>query len=221
MARQGKIARLPDSLRNEVNTRLLDGQPARAVLDWLNSQPEAVRTWDLYFEGAAATSQNLSEWRIGGFREWTSRREKTENLKTLSRFATDLAKSGGSIADGAAAIIGGQILEALENAGNLVVTGGSDDAEKDPLDGLAKIAAAVASLQKAGTARGKLELDKKRVRQKDASLALDREKFQTQTIAKFLEWAKSPEAISILDSGKPKHVQMDALRSLMFGPVKS
>jgi hypothetical protein len=217
MARLGKIARLPNDLREEVNRRLLDGETSRAILKWLNAQPAAVAIWNELFEGVPASAQNLSEWRSGGYAEWRGRRDRVENLKTLSGFASDLAKSGGSIADGAASIVAGQILEALENAGNIMVTGGSDDAEKDPLDGLAKIAAAVASLQKATTSRGKLELDKKRVRQKDRQLNLDQAKFETQTVAKFLEWARSPEAQSILDSGKPKDVVLSDLRQLMFG----
>ena len=221
MARQGKIARLPHALREGVNSRLLNGEPSGKVLAWLNAEPGAVLVWDLYFEGAGANPQNLSEWRAGGYREWLQRHERVENLKTLSTFALDLSKAGTNIADGTAAIIGGQILEALEQAGNLLVTGGRDDADKDPLDGLAKIAAAVASLQKAGVAKEKLGLDKQRVAQKDRALDLDDRKFQTQTISKFMEFAKTPEARAILDSGASKHVQMDKLRELMFGPIKT
>lgn len=221
MARQGKISRLPHALREAVNVRLHDGQSAGVILAWLNAQKEAIRIWDEYFKGEAATEQNLSAWRQGGYAEWAGRKERAENLKTLSAFALDLTKSGGSIADGAASILAGQILEALEQGANLVATGGSDDAEKDPAAGLAKMASAIASLQTSGVARSKLELDKKRVAQKDASLKLDREKFEKQTVSKFLEWAKSPEAVAIMDSGKPKHVQMDKLRELMFGKVKS
>jgi hypothetical protein len=215
--RTGKIARRPHALRDEVNRRLLDGQTSRVILGWLNKEPEAVTIWERDFEGVPASAQNLSEWKLGGWKEWRDRKERVENLKTLSSFASELAKAGGSIADGAASILSGQILEALEQAGNLAVTGGSDDAEKDPNDGLAKMAAAIASLQKATVSRGKLELDKKRVKQKDAQLALDRQKFETQSVSKFLEWARSPEAQAILDSGKPKDAILADLRSLMFG----
>jgi len=217
MTRKGKIARLPHALREQVNLRLLDGQTGPVILKWLNSQDDAKKIWANEFEGSPASAQNLSEWRLGGYKDWLRRRERADHLRTLSAFASDLARAGGSVADGAAAILGGHILEALEQAGNLAVTGGTDDAEKDPASGLAKMASAVASLQSAGVARARLELDKKRVRQKDNSLALDREKFESQTVAKFLDWAKSPEAAAILDSGKPRHVQMDALRALMFG----
>jgi len=176
-----------------------------------------VATWDRDFEGVPASAQNLSEWKLGGWKEWRERKERIENLKTLSSFASDLTKAGGSIADGAASILAGQILEALEQAGNMAVTGGSDDADRDPNEGLAKMAAAIASLQKATVSRGKLELDKKRVKQSEQRLSLDRQKFESQTVSKFLEWARSPEAQVILDSGKSKDAILADLRTLMFG----
>ena len=217
MTHNGKIGRLPHTLRDEVCRRLLDWQTGPELLKWLNKQPEAMAIYEAHFEGVPVSNQNLSEWRKGGFAKWVARRERVENLKTLSSFAHDLAQSGGSLADGAASIVAGQILEALEEVGNLLVTGGSDDAEKDPNDGLVKIAGAVSALQRAGTAAKKQQLDERRIEQKDQSLALDREKFEVQTISKFLEWAKQPEALAILNSGKSKAVQMDKLRELMFG----
>ena len=215
--RNGKIARLPHALREEVNRRLLDGQTSRTILGWLNSQPDAVKIWERDFEGVKASAQNLSEWKLGGWKEWRQRNERVENLKTLGSFAHRLSKAGGDIADGAASILAGQILETLEQAGNLAVTGGSDDADADPNEGLAKMAAAIASLQKASTSRGKLELDKKRLKQQSDRLKLDWEKFETQTVAKFPEWARSTEAQAILDSGKTKDAILSDLRTLMFG----
>jgi len=218
--RSGKIARLPHVLREEVNVRLMDGQTSRVILPWLNKQPAAVAVWERDFEGVPASAQNLSEWKLGGWKEWRERKERVENLKTLSSFAHDLTKSGGHIADGAASILAGQILEALEQAGNLVVTGGSDDAEKDPNAGLVAMAKAVSSLQKSSVSKGKLDLDRERSKQNRERLNLDREKFETQTVSKFLEFAKKPAAIAILNSGKSQEVKMEAIRELMFGKVK-
>ena len=220
MARQGKISRLPHALREGVNRRILDGQSAAALLAWLNAEPEAQRVWDESFEGEAASPQNLSAWRTGGYAEWRGRQERAENLKTLSTFALELTRSGGNLADGAAAILSGHILEALEQGANLVATGGSDDAEADPTKGLARMAGAVASMQSSALAKERLALDRHKAAQKDASLKLDREKFERQTVAKFLEWAKSPEAVAILDSGKGKTIQMEQLRELMFGKIQ-
>jgi hypothetical protein len=216
--RRGKIGRLPHHLREALNLRLLNGEPGPKILRWINAEEEAVKVLDEWFDGAPVDAQNLSAWRLGGYRDWVRRRERVENLKTLAGFARDLAKEAGGIADGAAAIIGGHILEALEQAGNLVVTGGGDDAEADPADGLAKMAKAVASLQNSSVARAKLDLAKRDSARKEEELSLAKEKFQRQTVEAFLRWAKSDDARKILDSGAPKHVQMDLLRELMFGP---
>lgn len=217
MARQGKIARLPHALREEVNSRLLNGETSGVILAWLNAHKDAIRIWDQYFEGSPATAQNLSEWRLGGFKEWLSRKERADDLKTLSTFALDLAKSGGNIADGAAAILSGHILEALETFGNVVVTGGKEDADKDPAEGLAAMAKAVSSLQKSQVAREKLTLDKRKTAQKDEEIRLAREKFEKQTVDKFMQFAQTKEAQAILNSGAKKSVQMAELRKLMFG----
>ncbi len=218
--RTGKIARLPHTLREEVNVRLLNGETSTLILRWLNTRPEAIQVWERDFEGVPASAQNLSEWKLGGWKEWRDRKDRVENLKTLSSFAHELANSGGSIADGAASILAGQILEALEQAGNLVVTGGSDDAERDPNEGLIAMAKAVSSLQKSAAAKGKLELDKRKVKQKDRQLDLDQQKFELQTVAKFLEFAKRPEAMAIMNSGKSQQIKMAELREMMFGKVR-
>jgi hypothetical protein len=244
MARTGKIARLPHDLREEVCRRLLDNQTSAQLLPWLNAQAAAVALWEHEFEGQPANAENLSQWRHGGFREWKERRERVENLKTLSAFAHELTLSGGHVADGAAAVISGQILEALEQAGNLVATGGSDDAEKDPNAGLVAMARAVSTLQAgalskrkldldvakaaqaaaqheqaAGMARAKLKLEKAKTAQSAERLGLEREKFESQTVVKFMQFAKTPEALKILNSGTTQQVQMESLRELMFGPV--
>ncbi len=40
--RTGKIARLPRDLREQVNRRLQDGEPAEPLLAWLNAQPQTL-----------------------------------------------------------------------------------------------------------------------------------------------------------------------------------
>lgn len=215
----GKIGSLPHLTREELNRRILDGQLAPQILPWLNALPETIALINERFDGEAVTPQNLSTWRLGGYKKWLARKEKTENLKTLSSFARELVGASGNLADGAAAILSGQILETLEEAANMAVTGGSDDAEKDPVDGLAKMASAIASLQTAARAQQKIDLDRRTADRKDAELALSVQKFQRQTVEQFIKWARSPAAAEILESGKPAHVQMDLLRELMFGPV--
>lgn len=208
MARQGKIARLPHRLREQVNCRLLDGETSRVLLKWLNAQEDASKVWEAHFEGMPASPQNLSEWRNGGYKEWILRRQKSENLKTLASYASDLAKAGGNISDGAAAIAAGKVLEALENA--------ASDEDFD----LSKMVGAVTSLQHADIAKAKLKLDKRKETNREKVIELSKDKFEMQTVETFMKWAKTKEAQAILNNGKPKHVQMGMLREMIFGVRK-
>lgn len=85
-ARNGKIARLPAAVREELNQRLLDGEAGPALIEWLNALPEAQAALQRNFAGRPMTEQNLSEWRQGGFRDWLA---KTEANACLAETLTD------------------------------------------------------------------------------------------------------------------------------------
>lgn len=200
--RVGKIARLPASIRDEVCRRLHDGQSASQIIPWLHGMPEVLRVLDTHFGEEPISPQNLSEWRGGGYQDWLGRREKVENLKSLSSFAFDLAKAGGSVTEGAAAVAGGKILEFLETA------------EDDKVEGLAR---ALASLRSSEASALRARTDVARLSQQGRALELYEQKFQRQTAEMFLKWAAKPEAQAILGSRETKTVQMEKLVQLMFG----
>jgi len=68
--RNGKIAKLPRDIRDQLNLRLHNGEDGPKLLKWLNHLPETKETLDFYFDGVPVTKQNLSAWRRGGFRQW-------------------------------------------------------------------------------------------------------------------------------------------------------
>jgi hypothetical protein len=74
-ARNGKIARLPRSVREELNERLERSEESPQLLDWLNALPEVKKVLKSDFAGAPISKQNLSEWRQGGFQEWLARQD--------------------------------------------------------------------------------------------------------------------------------------------------
>ena len=84
MTRNGKIARLPASVRDELNQRMENGEEGPKLLAWLNGLSEVQKSLEASFDGAPVTKQNLSEWRLGGFREWQIRRELIEHARQLS-----------------------------------------------------------------------------------------------------------------------------------------
>lgn len=202
MSRTGKIARCPVAIREEVNRRLLDGAPAREIIAWLHTQPEVLRVLDDHFGEEPVTPQNLSEWKTGGYQEWLSRRERVENLKTLSAYAMDLAKAGGSVTEGAAAIAGGRILELLETL----------EEEK-----LGHFVSALASLRNSEATALNAQTQQKRLAQKERELKLAEKRFQRETAELFLKWHANEKAREIAESGSRKEVQMDLLVELMFG----
>ena len=75
MTRNGKIARLPRPLRDELNQRLVRNEDGAALLDWLNAAPDVKDLLARDFAGEPVSKQNLHEWRQGGFVEWQSRQD--------------------------------------------------------------------------------------------------------------------------------------------------
>ena len=75
MSRVGKIARLSQHLRGQLNRRIEDGEPGRNLVEWLNSCDEVQETLDEHFGGRPITEQNLSEWKQGGFKDWQNHQE--------------------------------------------------------------------------------------------------------------------------------------------------
>jgi hypothetical protein len=145
MSRNGKIAHLTRELRHQINQRLEDGQEADAILAWLNGMEGVQQMLEENFAGAPISAQNLSEWRQGGFREWSLRRAIIEQAASASELAEDLEEEiiTPLLAGKLAAIV------AARYAGLLSQWDGSPDA--GVLDGLSALRALnrdIALLQK-------------------------------------------------------------------------
>ncbi len=201
-ARTGKIARLPATIREEVNRRLHDGQPARTILAWLHSLADVLAVLDQHFGEEPISPQNLSEWRQGGYQDWLSRRDRVENLKILSSYAMDLAKAGGSVTEGAAAIAGGRILELIESL---------------PADQLGRYVSALAALRSSEASATQARTQQARLAQKDRELALAEARFQRQTAELFLKWYADQQARQIAESRADAGDKAAQLIQLMFG----
>ncbi len=205
IARKGKIASCPLSIREEVNRRLLDGESGPKILAWLNAQPDVLRVLDERFGEEPVTGQNLSEWRQGGYAEWLERREKIENTKSLATFAAKMGEAaGGSLTDGSAAILGGKILEKLES--------GELSAEE-----LAQIAKALVPLRQTDLEARKAKQRDRLLEQKERTVALSEKQFQVRTCELFLKWFDDERARKIADGKGKTSVKIEQLRLEMFG----
>jgi hypothetical protein len=74
-ARTGKIARLPEPIREELNRRLKSGTRAQDLAAWLNQIPEVQTILAELFGGKPVREQNISEWRAGGYQDWLDHSE--------------------------------------------------------------------------------------------------------------------------------------------------
>ena len=214
MARQGKIARLPERIRRRVNQALLDNNTAEDILSWLNPLPEVQRVLAEKFEGLAISPQNLSEWRAGGFAEWREQEGKVAGTRKLAELAVKLAGADGArIAGGAKTIVAGHLLTLLETLApedaveltKAVVSLHNADLKERGMDHAAK------------TKEREFQLAERARDQRDRELDLA----ENRVVGRLLELAKTEPFKKILSSGEPDAVQLPLLRELMFGPDRS
>jgi len=95
--RNGKIARLPQAIREQLNRRLDDGEQARRLVGWINSMPEAQAVFKSDFGGRAVNEQNLSGWKQGGFRDWQKQQERRATVRQLTDDSKELDADAGGV----------------------------------------------------------------------------------------------------------------------------
>ena len=206
MGRPGKLTRLPFLSSEELHARLHDEQPYEEILAWANADAEVRKVLTKYFGGRDITVQNLSEYKAGDkYQDWKRKRELLTATQQKTKFAISLSQEAGlDLSDAGEAIITSRLIETLE-----------DETDSDKLAALMEV---FARLRSASVARGSLAVRQKELEGRERKLALAERQFEQKTVAAFIQWAKSAEAQAILNSGKPKTVQMDLLHDLMFGP---
>jgi hypothetical protein len=202
-ARRGKIAKLPADLRAEVNLRLHDGQPGGQILPWLNNLPRVRTILTTQFDGADINDQNLTEWRQGGYLDWTEERERLDALKELSLFAGDAVRAGGSLADGAAAVAAGRLIAAID---------GSDDEQ------LLKISSAIASLRGGDSEVKRVKLMEQKVKQNERKLAFEEKRWRMRTAEIVLAQLKDSETMRLVaQPGLDNDAKIQLLGKRLFG----
>ena len=95
MTRNGKIARLPRHIRDELNRRLDDGEQGVRLVDWLNAHEEVKQILDADFGGRPINEQNLSDWKQGGYFEWMQLQDSREWVRIVTDEAEQVAEDSG------------------------------------------------------------------------------------------------------------------------------
>ena len=75
MSRIGKIARLPQKIRDQINEKLHNGIHGVEILYWLNELPVVQAIMQEGFGGEPISPQNLSNWNQGGYLDWVAQKE--------------------------------------------------------------------------------------------------------------------------------------------------
>src|SRR5712691_10327672 len=101
MTRNGKIARLPYSIRDLLNQRLHNGEQGAKLVEWLNGLPKVQEVLTEEFGGRPISEQNLSEWKQGGFDDWLRHQQTRAWVRALADESADLKEEAGdfSVAD--------------------------------------------------------------------------------------------------------------------------
>ena len=97
MIHNGKIARLPRNIRDELNHRLENGEPGRRILGWLNALPDVQAVLKAEFGGSLINAQNLTNWRKGGYQDWLKQQERRATVRELMANAEELATDAGGV----------------------------------------------------------------------------------------------------------------------------
>lgn len=227
--RVGKIARLPHAIREELNHKLLDNRPGKEILSWLNGLPETAAVIAVMNEpgnspgGHAAgpiDAVNLSDWRYGGYAEWTRRREQLQTTKYLAEHAVKLASaSGGDLSEGAAAMLSGHLLEVFEELQGAREAGaGEGGPEAEELArAVERAARSLASVRAGDHQAKKLKLEERAREQKDRELDLAEARVQRDQARAVQKYRDDERVKAICDGRGSNSEKIEALGTLMFG----
>jgi hypothetical protein len=115
MTRHGKIARLPHMVREQINRRLQNSDEGGEILEWLNALPEVRAVMDTEFDGQPVSKMNLSNWRLGGYRDWEAQQEALAAVRQSGANAAEInQEAGGQLADQLAICVTARIAVALQ-----------------------------------------------------------------------------------------------------------
>src|SRR5436190_54197 len=175
--RNGKIARLPKSIRDELNRRLANGERGTELVAWLNNLPEVQSVVAEQFNGKPVRAQNLSEWKHGGYKDWLNKQEAMELVRHLPAGARELKGADGEpFSD----ILGTWLTARYAVIARNLQKNGELDWKR-----VRKLCSEVSVLRRAdhSAQRLKLELEK---------LEHARKQTEDEMVAQFVRWVRNP-----------------------------
>jgi hypothetical protein len=206
-ALQGKIARFPSDIREELNQRLDNGQRGPEILPWLNELPAVKQVLAAHFNGAPVNAENLSNWRHGGHQRWLRQRRGFNDLKEYQEYALQINKTdNGNLAPAAAAAASHKILEFLNE---------TEPGQITP-DELVKCAAVAAHLAKTEQNNTRIKIANERLRQHEMLILLKRDQNQRDAVAIAMRALSDDRAKRIEASSLSNHEKIELLGIHLF-----
>jgi hypothetical protein len=178
--RNGKIAHLPRHLRDRINLALYNRCPAKDLARALNQMPEVQSVMAQYFNARPLISQNIYEWKQGGYRDWLHHRQILEQQRELTADAKDLSNTANGLPDSLFGIL------TLNYAGLLMNrdTQTPEEFEKKRKE-LSLVSQDISRMHRC-------HINTRRVEVQEARLERDEEKTEEQLVFKFVEWTENP-----------------------------
>jgi hypothetical protein len=208
MTRNGKIARLPRDIRNQLNRRLDDGEPGVQLVTWLNSLPEAQAVLKAEFAERPISEQNLSEWKTGGYRQWLDQQEAKELVPLLTDEADELdPATGPPLTDRMAVWLAARLMVVVRR----LAVADLDDAARWKL--LHETAADIVAFRKGDHSGERLKLDQERLAQRDQEIQIARQK----TVEAIKKAALDPAIQTALAGEGNNDEKTNALGRAIFG----
>jgi hypothetical protein len=206
MTRNGKIARLPREVRDQLNRRLADGEPGTRLVAWLNALPEVQALLTREFNGRAISEQNLSEWKQGGYRDWLARQEALEQARELAADASELAAAtDGLLADHLATVVTARYAAALAGW-----NGEATEEFRRKLRALRGLCQDIVELRRGDHSAARLELERER-------LAREREQTEEDLVEHFKRWVQDPKVRDWVCQAWLSPEERDRRLRLIFG----
>jgi len=210
MTRNGKIARLPRELRDQLNRRLDNGEPGVRLAEWLNGLPEAQQVLKSYFRGRPISEQNLSEWKAGGYLDWLARQEALSQARELAADAEELLEAtGGRLTDHLATVLAARYAGALSSWNGEV-----SDEFGQKLRTLRVLCEDIVELRRGDHSGARLEIERER-------LEREREKTEEEVVEHFKRWVQRPEVRASLSEDPMSPEEKEQRIRQIFGLAPS
>ena len=83
--RNGKVARLPSALREQINQMIDDGVPYKAIIERLGEA------------GKHLNDDNIGNWRLGGYQDYLNTLQINDRARTQTEAAADVIRDNGHL----------------------------------------------------------------------------------------------------------------------------